>query len=56
MRLEAVKALTTLYRAPDNRPLLREFTARFTPRFRELPYDVSTEVAVQGVRAAGAMA
>ncbi|GLC66838.1 hypothetical protein PLESTF_000479800 [Pleodorina starrii] len=35
---------------PAHLPLLHDFVARFTGRFKELPYDVDEEVAVLGVR------
>lgn len=36
--------------APPHLPLLHDFVTRFTPRIRELPYDVDESVAVLGVR------
>lgn len=49
MRLLAVRAVTAMYSHPDNHALLSSFTSRFTPRYRELPYDVDVGVAVLGV-------
>ncbi|KXZ53988.1 hypothetical protein GPECTOR_5g100 [Gonium pectorale] len=35
---------------PAHMSLLRDFVSRFTPRFKELPYDIDEAVAVLGVR------